>query len=203
MKKIAISSFKGGSGKSTIALNLGAVLSQNKKRVLVVDADEQGSIAKWQKISKQNFPDVYVQPKPIIDKILDHVKDRYDIIIIDTPPSFRKQMESVLNASDKIIIPVQPGFTDIWSTQEFISKYKKLDIKLLISRIDKRTKLGKSFRLLLEQLKIPLFKTEIPNRITICESWIAGQTIDNYQPESDGAKDFNKLARETISWLNE
>ena len=70
MKKIAIASLKGGSGKSTIALNLGAVLTTSKRRVLVVDGDEQGTIAKWQGLSNQDCTDIYVQPKPIIDKIL-------------------------------------------------------------------------------------------------------------------------------------
>ena len=146
MKKIAIASLKGGSGKSTIALNLGAAIYASKRRVLVVDADEQGTIAKWQEISKQDFPDIYVQPAPIIDQIIDRVQGKYDIVIFDTPPSFKEQMESVLSASDKIIIPVSPGFTDIWSTQEFLTRHKAADMKLLISRLDRRTKIGRSFR---------------------------------------------------------
>lgn len=204
MKTIAVASLKGGTGKSTIALNLGAALrADGKRRVLVVDGDEQGTIAKWQEISKQDFPDIYVQSKPVMSQIIEHVRDRYDFILIDTPPSYKEQMESVLSASDFIIVPVAPGFTDVWSTQEFLRKHKAANMRLLISRLDIRTKVGRSFRMLLEQLHVPIFKTEISNRTIINEAWMAGLTIDQYQPNSEGAADFANLAKEVLTWLKD
>jgi len=167
----------------------------------VVDGDEQGSISKWQEISKQDFPDIYVQPRPVIGKILEHIKDRYDIVIIDTPPSYREQMEAVLDTADRVIVPVAPGFTDIWSTQEFLSRHKKANMRLLISRLDTRTRIGRSFRGLLESLHVPLFKAEITNRTVINESWIAGLTVGQYQPHSEATAEFNNLAREVMTWL--
>jgi chromosome partitioning protein len=134
-------------------------------------------------------------------QIKEFIRDRYDVVLIDNPPSYKEQMESVLSASDRIIIPVAPGFTDVWSTQEFLRKHKAENMRLLISRLDIRTKVGRSFRVLLEQLHVPLFKTEISNRTVINEAWIAGLTVDQYQPHSEGATDFHNLAREVLTWL--
>ena len=61
---IAIVSAKGGTGKSTISLNLGGALSSLNQKVLIVDADPQGSIAQWSKKSKQKEPSVLVEPSP-------------------------------------------------------------------------------------------------------------------------------------------
>ena len=63
---IAICSLKGGTGKSTIALNLGSILSEEKRKVLVLDADPNGSIANWQEIRKQDKPEILVEPRPVI-----------------------------------------------------------------------------------------------------------------------------------------
>ena len=74
---IAVVSGKGGTGKSTITLNLAGVLSTGNQRVFVVDADPQGSIARWAKISKQKEPTILVKPSPVIDKnVKNIIKDR-------------------------------------------------------------------------------------------------------------------------------
>ena len=206
---IAVVSGKGGTGKSTITLNLAGALSSDNHSVFVVDADPQGSIAMWAKRSKQKEPTIIVKPSPALDKKTKNVTKKYDLILFDSPPTFKKRMRSVLHIADRLIIPVTPGLVDFWSTQKLLDMYlsvkekrPKLDARLLISRIDRRTRVGREFRPFLEKLSIPIFLTEIPQRAIFSDTWNAGLTVDRLQPGGIGAKDFRDLADEVLLWLS-
>ena len=205
---IAVVSAKGGTGKSTITLNLAGALSSNKQRVLVIDADPQGSIAQWSDIRRQEEPPVVVEPSLVVAKKFKKAAKKYDVILFDTPPTFKKRMRSVIHSADRLIIPVSPGLVDFWSTRMLLDMYRKekekrpkLDARLLISRIDRRTRLGREFRPFLEKLSIPIFMTEIPQRIIYSEAWHEGKTVDRLQPNGAAAKDFQRLSKEVMLWL--
>ena len=206
---IAVVSVKGGTGKSTVALNLAGTLSSEYKRVLIVDADPQGSIARWSEIRKQEEPSILVEPSPLVDKRIRKLTKKYDMVFFDSPPTFKKRMRAVIQSADRLIIPVSPGLADFWSTQKLLDLYReekekrpKLDARLLISRIDKRTRIGREFRPFLQKLSIPIFITEIPQRAIYNEAWQEGMTVDRLQPRGDGARDFKHLADEVILWLS-
>ena len=118
-------------------------------------------------------------------------------------------MRAVIQSSDRLIIPVSPGLADFWSTQRLLDLYRdekekrpKLDARLLISRIDKRTRIGREFRTFLQKLSIPIFLTEIHQRAIYNEAWQEGMTVSRLQPKGDGARDFKHLANEVILWLS-
>jgi chromosome partitioning protein len=205
---IAIANGKGGTGKSTITLNLAGTLSSNNQRVYVVDADPQGSIARWAGIRRQSDPAIVVNTSPALDRRTQKVVNRYDLVLFDSPPTFRKRMKAVLATADRLIIPVTPGMADFWSTETLIEMYleakekrPKLDARLLISRIDRRTKAGREFRATLEHLNIPIFLTEIAQRSIYGETWTEGLTVDRLQPGGAAAKEMRELAEEVMHWL--
>ena len=120
---IAVVSSKGGTGKSTITLNLASMLSSNNQSVLVIDADPQGSIAHWSKIRKQEGPSVLVHPSPVYKKKVKKSSKKFDIILFDSPPTFKKRVREVIKSADKLIIPVTPGLADLWSTERLVDIY--------------------------------------------------------------------------------
>jgi len=204
---IAIVSAKGGTGKSTITLNLAGILCSLNQKVLVVDADPQGSIAQWSKKTIQKKPEVLVETSPADNKKLKKIARKYDYVLFDSPPTFRKRIRTVMRLADMLIVPVCPGMADLWSTEKLLEvffeekrKRARLDTRLLISRVDRRTRQGREFRDQLERLNIPIFLTEIPQRAIYNEIWLQCVTIDILQPHGDGAKEFHNLAREIIIW---
>ncbi|MFC1508721.1 ParA family partition ATPase [Candidatus Omnitrophota bacterium] len=204
---IAVVSAKGGTGKSTVALNLAGALSALKKKVLIVDADPQGSIAQWAEKGKQKEPSVLVETSPEENKKLRKIARKYDYIIFDSPPTFRKRMRTVISMADMLIVPVYPGMVDFWSTEKMLELYfnekekrLRLDARLLISRIDRRTRVGREFRQTLERLSIPIFMTEISQRVIFNDAWRKSLTVDRLQPRGKGAEDFRQLAREVMIW---
>ena len=206
---IAVVSVKGGTGKSTVTLNLAGVLAARYRRVLVVDADPQGSIACWTDIRRQDDPAVLVESAPLADNRIRRLTKRYDLVLFDSPPTFKKRMKAVIQASDRLIIPVSPGIADVWSTRKLLDLYRaekerrpKLDARLLISRIDRRTRAGREFRSILGELSIPIFVSEISQRAVYNEAWSMGMTVDRLQPRSEGARDFRCLADEVVQWLS-
>jgi len=204
---ITVGGLKGGTGKSTIALNLAGALSTGNRKVLLIDVDSQGSVAEWQKISKQKEPSIAVEPASEVHRKFDVVLDKFEAIIIDTPPATAYQTRSAIIASDLVIIPIVPGILDLWSLKKFLQFYLQVkevnpsvEAFFLISRIDKRTNLGKELRPFLEKLDIPTLNTEIAQRISYSESFLAGKTIDQYAPKTQAAETFQQLKREILSW---
>ena len=205
---LAVLSTKGGTGKSTVALNLTGALSRANHKVLLIDADPQGSIARWAKEGRQDSLDVLVHPDPVAEKKVQKKGKKYDLVIFDSPPTFKKRVQAVLQAADRLIIPVTPGMADVWSTARLIDMYldvkekrPNLDARLLINRVDRRTRLGREFRGVLERLSIPIFLTEIPQRAAYGEAWLKGMTVDRLAPKGAAAQDFRRLSREVLQWI--
>jgi chromosome partitioning protein len=205
---ISIVSAKGGTGKSTITLNLAGMLAAQDHRVCVVDADPQGSIAHWSEIRQQDDPTIVVEPSPMPEKKIRKLNKRHDLVLFDSPPTFKKRMRAIMQAADLLIIPVTPGIADLWSTKRLVDVYldvkeKKpdLDARILINRVDRRTRLGRDFRSRLEDMSIPIFLTEISQRSLYGESWIAGKTIDRLRPSSTATRELRRLSAEVTHWL--
>lgn len=209
MPVITICSLKGGTGKSTIALNLASVLSTRRRKVLVIDADPQGTVSEWADTSQQDEPTVLVSPRADIHQQIDKARTAFPWTLIDTPPASTEETRSAIMAADRLILPVTPGVPDVRSTAKFLELYQRalqykpdLEARLLINRVDRRTKLGRTIRLYLERkfVNLKIFDTEISQLTAFGAAYIAGQTIDNYQPKNKGTMELNRLAKEVLSW---
>lgn len=191
-KIIAIANQKGGVGKTTTSVNLGAGLAQVGKKVLLVDIDAQGNATTGVGIEKSELDqciynvlveDADVQgviqktatenldvlPATIqlagaeielvptisrevrLQRALQPVRDEYDYIIIDCPPSLGLLTINALTAADSVIIPVQceyyalEGLSQLLNTVRLVQKHlnKNLAIQgVLLTMLDARTNLG-------------------------------------------------------------
>lgn len=116
MKILALLNEKGGVGKSTLSQNIAVCLHRQGKRVVLVDADPQGTTRDWRSASPESadIPNVIALDRPEMLASLKNIDA--DIVIIDTPAKAEKMTASVIRYADAALIVIQPSGADIWAS---------------------------------------------------------------------------------------
>lgn len=214
-KIIAVVNQKGGVGKTTISMQLAGTLARRKKKILVVDADPQGTATRWAANADDNNP----FPAPVAglsaadSKIHREVKkfvDDYDIIIIDCPPAVDSPVpQSALIVADLALVPVQPSPPDLWGTVamcELIDNLKAVneDLKgrVVINSYKPRTNLGQETQGLVPEFGLEVCRTYIQQREAYKQSAVFGQTVHILGSKADAAiQEIERLANEVEKLL--
>ena len=212
---VAVVNGKGGVGKSTVAINLAGALALAGAAVLLVDADPQGTTSGWLAVRRERGAEdgnltVTSKPWGVVElgARLGAEAGKVDITLIDCGPANGKVEKATIAISSHAIIPVTPSPYDIRSaktTVDLIGEGQKeagLKVKphLLVSRKVVGTGIGEDVRKALAVFGLPILKTEICQRVALCEAGIVGQTIHEYAPGSLAADEFSHLAREVMKW---
>lgn len=190
---ISIVGQKGGVGKSTIAVLIGAELHRRGVNVLMVDSDVQGTVTTWSEAAanaNQSIPTVVAMGENMAKDIL-KMAPSYDVVIVDTPGTLddkNRKFQIALQLSDLAIVPVGMGAPEVFASSSTIQEVEiaqvrnpDLDARLLLNRIDKRTDIGKKGRAVYEQqFDIKLFDSQIPRAVSIEEFMMTGTGLVQY-----------------------
>ena len=247
---IAIVNQKGGVGKTTTAVNLGAYLAWLGKFVLLVDIDPQGNASSGlgvdpatvvkgvydviigqltardiiiptihqgykvapatQDLAGARIELVHLENREyMLAKALLEIKNDYDYVIIDCPPSLDLLTINGLVAADEILIPVQAeylaleGLGQLLNTVELIKQNLKPELGVLgavVTMYDKRNKLSQQVvKDLREHFPHHVFDTIVPRNVRLTEAPSFGQSILSYDARSVGGRAYEQLAREIIT----
>jgi chromosome partitioning protein len=118
---------KGGTGKSTLAIASALALASEGHAVMLVDADPQGTASEWgHRFGRRHGVETHLHIQPNFPSLLAAMRRQWPTVLIDGPPSLSEVTESILHASDRVIIPVRPSIPDLWSLPWFVSIVRKL-----------------------------------------------------------------------------
>jgi len=143
-----------------------------------------------------------------LKKVIDAVKDSYDFILIDAPPSLGLLTINGLVASDSVIIPIQceyyalEGLSQLLKTINLVKKRLNAALKLegvLLTMYDTRTNLSKQvMEEIIAYFKNRVYKTVIPRNVKLAEAPSFGKPISSYDPKSVGALSYYNLSKEIV-----
>jgi chromosome partitioning protein len=206
---ISVLNQKGGVGKTTLTVHLAAGLARRKNKVLLIDADPQGSALDWAAARQGDplFP-VAGLPKASIHKELAALSSGYSHVIIDGPPRVYDVARSAIMASDLVLIPVQPSPYDVWAAKEIVdllheaTVYKsKLKSAFVINRKIVNTAIGRDVAEALAEYPISVLKTSISQRVMYAESASQGLTVYEMSPGNHASKEIDALVAEVTGLL--
>ncbi|MBN2618844.1 MAG: ParA family protein [Spirochaetales bacterium] len=251
-KIIVFANQKGGVGKTTTTVNIGAYLAEADKKTLLVDFDPQGNLTSSLGVNsnKSGIYEVIMGKSEItstiqstyhkklfvlssninlsgasvelvnvpnrefyLKKELDKVKNNFDYILIDCPPSLGLITLNGFAAADKVIVPLQCEFFALEGFFKMLFEtikriQKTLNPSLTIAGIvftmyDSRTRLGNDVidkvKTVFQKHPELIFKTIIPRNVKLSEAPSHGKTINQYAPNSNGALSYKELAMEVLN----
>lgn len=242
---ISISNHKGGVGKTTSVVNIGAGLAYKGKKVLLIDLDPQANLTISFGVSESEHSvydaftnaqelkpinirkNLYIIPASAelaaaeielntdtdqesnVSNLIKPIRNDYDYIIIDCPPSLGLLTLNAFAASDEVLIPIQPHFLAVKGLAKIIEVVNGIKMTL-----NKKIEITGVFVVMYDRRKIlhqdvldtiimyfadRVFNAKVRTNIALAEAPAVGQDIFEYAPESNGAFDYGRIVNEVIA----
>ena len=218
-KIIAIGNLKGGTGKSTLAVNLACALgSAAKTKAVLVDADSQGTAMEW--AARGRLP-VAVEAMPFEPdptpapgaasnaaradgawlQAVNGLAASHDFVVVDLPPHLGTSIVLALVAADLFVVPVTPSGADIKATTKAIDLLRQArsvrgngrpNCLLVPSRVDRRTAAGKEIEAVLHDFGEPVAPA-VGQRSAHVDAFTAGEWIGTYAPRTSAHDEIQAL----------
>jgi chromosome partitioning protein len=175
-KVITVAQQKGGSGKTTLAVNLGVMLVRSGATVAFLDTDPQGSLGRWfmtrAEDGRSDGMDLSTASAWGVGYEVGKLRDMADFVIIDTPPKADSDLRPALRAADLVIVPVASSHVDLWATDGVLDLTRRegREVLVVLNRARAGTRLGAEILEAAQALDATLAETQIANRVAYAET---------------------------------
>lgn len=197
---------KGGVGKTTLSINVAACLASQSRKVLLVDADKQGSAATWAGLRDETDFQVVSMARENLAKDVLRIAADYEHTIIDGPPHAEGIARACVIASDFVALPIEPSGLSTWASDLTVRQVREAqDYKdtikcgFVVSRKIGKTVIGREIRTMAGEAGIPILDSEVEQRVAYAESLTMGKTIFEWSPDGPAAKEIADLTKEIIA----
>lgn len=189
-KIIAVVNQKGGTGKTTVSMNLAGALARRGRGVCVIDADPQGTATRWAASASDDdpFPASVLGLSAAGGKVHREVRKlvgNYDYILIDCPPAADSPVpQSALLVADLCLIPVIPSPPDLWATigiravvENASDINEALKARLVVNQLQSNLGIAKDALEILPEFGIEVCKAKLHHRAAYKQAALDGQSV--------------------------
>lgn len=204
---IALLNQKGGVGKTTLALAVAGEWAMQGRRVILIDADPQGSALDWSEMrAREGLPRLFSViglARDTLHREAPALARDADLVVIDGPPRVAGLMRSALLATDMVLIPVQPSPFDGWASAEMLALISEARIyrpelvaRFVLNRCGARTVLARDTAATLADHDPPALASRIGQRIAFAVAAQSGRIVRELDRESAAAREITALVAE-------
>lgn len=197
---ILVANPKGGSGKTTLSINLAGYLASQGQRVAMLDLDQQKSATQWLAIRDAGLPK--------IELLRDGQKGSSDWLVIDSPAGMHgKSLERALKLAHKVVVPIAPSLFDIRASQAFLAALQAEKaarkgqgfVSVVGMRMDVRTRAGVTLEQFMAQQQMPVL-AHLRNTQHYVNAAFEGKSLFDL-PHHVAERDIEQW-RDLIDWLD-
>ncbi|GHH00420.1 ParA family partition ATPase [Pseudodonghicola xiamenensis] len=174
---ITVAQQKGGSGKTTLAVNLAVGFAKAGKSVALMDTDPQGSAGRWfmARLEAQGGePDIDFSTASAwgVTYEVRKLADAHDIVIIDTPPKADSDLRPALRASDLVLVPVATSHLDLWAVEVvlYLAGRERKPAQIVMTRNRPGTRLAAEVAEKARELEAEVAEASLANRVVYAET---------------------------------
>lgn len=192
-KVIAVVQQKGGSGKTTLAVNLAVACARRGMTVALLDTDPQGSLGRWFMARRERLGAAGMEFSTSsawgVSYECEKLRRSADIVIVDTPPKVDADLRPALREADLVLVPVASSHVDLWATDGVLdlAQRERKSAWMVLNRVRAGTRLSEDVARAAGELNAELATARLANRVVYAET--LGQGLGAEEGGSRAARD--------------
>ncbi|HUL11202.1 MAG TPA: ParA family partition ATPase [Methylococcaceae bacterium] len=197
MKTLAIISQKGGTGKTTLTINVAVAADiATRGKATIIDLDPQSSAASWGDSREAKTPRVVSAQASRLAQCLEAAKKAgAELVVIDTAPHSESAALSAARAADLVLIPCRPAILDLRAISNTIDlvKLAGASAAVVLNSVPPRGSLADEAAEAVAGYGVPLAPVRVTQRAAFVHSLTLGKSIQEYEPRGKGTEEIQQL----------